>query len=690
MTTHRNVVLAALANLTDAAKFEDLVRAALPSIDTRFKSLAPTGVGAHGKTVRDPVDGIGFAWNNQGQTWVTFQATTQQTKVAEKLHEDYDKALDRLPPKDKLSPHAVVALAINTDVGSGVVAELIERGRKDDVLVYVVSVTKLADVLTESANHGLAHAFLGVRPRLANEESLRQASGHFLDSLESTLFGQVGSMPQSLVLDDLVNATKFPLIELIGTSGQGKTSTVVQLGKLIMKRGGIFLHIPETVLEGYTSLSAAIDAVLEAEGWQFEDSPGSFITSGRSSTEVLVAVDDLQRLAAPQKALDKVRSWSRQLNRIAGVKVTILCTRWPQTSDLQEGRKTAANRISCVSPQQSDLVAYARTALNALGQDLSEYDARSLLESLGDDPLLLGVHLETYQHINVRPTPREVWVSFIERAIQISSETSHLTPVETKAAWDWLGDRLLGCGRLARQLELMKEAYDMGHARSLAALLQSGILVRSIDGRICFRHDRLRDWHVGSRILAHYQHGNLAEAWPYRWDPYFNQAIADTVVQSNYDERLVNLVAENRPEALFGTLWDQNVSAEAMSSMQKWASEHDQAWSFEPGVEFAVRSIIGVRHPELSTILDALPPWPAVQLARMAHGDVNAALKEFMRSGLSIRYLARDAALEAGLAYYGDRLMEGLKRVLQEPPGEEWIKAAIDLASVHPETPVLR
>lgn len=679
VSEHRDAILAALGRMTDAAKFEDLVRAALPSVDTRFRTLTPTGVGEHGKTVRDPVDGIGLAWNDQGQTWVTFQATTQQTQVAKKLHEDYDKALSRLPQTDGPRSHVVLALAVNTDVNSDVVAALVERGRKDDVLVHVVSATKLADILTGRENHGLAQAFLGVRPSLANEGSLQQASARSLEALESQLFGRPEFMPSSPALAEFATAAQFPLIELVGASGQGKTTTALQIGRRSVERGGVVLHIPETVVNDHAALSGAIDATLAAAGWEFDDSPGSFITSGRSKARVLLIVDDVQRLAAPQNALDRVRSWSRQLAKSA-VGVNILCTRWPMAKDLQQATHTYRNRIVCMPPQRPDLIAYVRAARGPDCASLSEYAAGALVESLGDDPLLLGVHMETAKEVGTVPTAPEVWHAFIERGIKRASETGHLTTVEVNSAWIWLGDYLLTHGRLGPQPGLMREAQNVGHVRGVGALLESGMLVRPVGSEVSIRHDRLRDWHVGSRILAHHIEGDLDQAWRSTWDPYFNQGIADAVVQSGYDEALVSVVAEKRPEALFGTLRDPGVTQGALATMSEWTTRYRKSWHLQPGVEFAVRSIVGVHHSELPTILDLLPPWPGVLLARMAHGDVRAALAEF-RPGLSLMHPVRDAALEAGLERYGNQLRAGLKRALENPPGDERIGTAIDLAS---------
>lgn len=187
VSNHRAAVLAAITSITDVAKFEDLVRAVLPSVDHRFRGLTPTGVGAHGKTIRDPVDGIGFVWTDTGRIWLGFQATTEQKNVIGKLRKDYTKLIQTLPAVGSSTPRALVALATNTAVGSEKVKMFVEHGLKDSVHVYVVDATKLADILTERENHGIAHAFLGVRPHLANEESLRQASIHALDGLEASI-----------------------------------------------------------------------------------------------------------------------------------------------------------------------------------------------------------------------------------------------------------------------------------------------------------------------------------------------------------------------------------------------------------------------------------------------------------------------------------------------------------------------
>lgn len=681
MSDHRAAILTAITRITDAAKFEDLVRAALPGVDARFRVLTPTGVGTHGKTVRDPVDGIGLLQTDVGAVWVGLGATTQQTNVVDKLKEDYDKFIQVIPSRSIQGLRAIVALATNTALSSENVITLGESAQKDAVQMYVIDAPKLADILTERENHGLAHLFLGVRPRLANVDSLRQASECALEALEATLFGSPALMPPSPVLDDLDAVPGSSLLELIGASGQGKTTTVAQFGRRVAARTGIVLHLPETMVERHSALSGAIDATLKDHGWDFEDSPGSFITSGQSSAEVVIVVDDIQRLAAPQKALDKVRAWSRQIAKACGANVRILCTRWPQAGDLQESSRPFPNRIFSMAPRKSDLVEYAVTAYSALGIDLSRYAASSLVSNLGEDILLLGVHLESAQQ-GVEPlTPREVWASFINRAVQRAAQEAYLTSLEIEAAWDWLGDHLLASGRLPKQSELMEASKNAGNAKGLAALLQSALLVRTIGETVRYRHDRLRDWHLGTRIWTHHQQNNLEVSWPAAWDPYFNQAVADAVVLSKFDELLVALVASERPEVLFGTLRDPSVSPGAMAAMRDWATANQSDWHLEPGVEFAVQSIIGVRHPELISILEALPPWPSVLLARMAHGDVNAALVKFRQFGLGATYPSRDAALETCLNDYGSRLCEGLKRVLQKPLENESAGAAVDLAT---------
>lgn len=666
--------------MTDPAKFENLVRAALPTLDARFESLSPTGVGLNGKTVADPADGFGLAWSDEGPAWVGMGCTTQQTGVASKLEGDYEKLVQQVPEDPSQEPRAVVALACNTSLGSSQVEQLSALGLEDKVKVEAVDVGRLADILAKPENHWIGHSFLDVSPRFANDGSLRQASNSFLESLEAPLFGQPGSMPESPSVDELDDALQFPFIELVGASGQGKTATALQLGRRVREGGGIVVHLAETIVDTHSSLSGAIDEAFEKQGWQFEDSPGRFIEQGGSSKEVLVVVDDIERLNSTQRALDRVESWARQLRRTPDVDVSLLCTRWPRKGDLQQAAADEPSRVLCSPPSQDALVAYAEEILGTEDVPVSEYDAKALVENLGEDPLLLGIYSETTQEPGDEPTYRDVWEDLVDQGIHHASDGRDLSPMEIRGAWKWLGDCVLRDGTLPKRADLLKDAKEEGHRRALVALLESGRLVRPAGSAVRFRHDRLRDWHIGSRILAHHSRGTIEDVWSARWDPYFNQAIGDAVVQSGYDDSFLSLVTTERPEALFGTLHAAEIESATLEAMEEWVEQNRGDWLREPGVEFAVQSIVGVHHPNLGPVLAGLPDWPAVLLARMAHGDTRAALAMF-RSGLGVNDPARDGALEAGLERYEEELTGGLRQMLENNPEEGWTNAAIDLAS---------
>ncbi len=697
---HHSAVVNGLKGVTNPAEFEALVRHVLHAYDPDFLALIPTGTGEHGKPVPDPVDGLGYAPESSSGTWVVMEATTQTgSGLPKKLRDDFEKMSEAIPSKNR--GRAKLALACASRLSSKLVEELHERAKREGVHLVLASGQWLADQITKPGNQWIGRQFLGVPPEFPDLPTLLTASATFLEQLGSRIVGGTGGLSRTETVNQLVQQVGRPLVELVGPSGSTKTSTAFLAGQEILSSGGIVVWIDESIVDDASNFRDAVDRAFQGQGYRFNTSVGRAILDGGFDARCLVIVDDIQRLSNAIRAVERVRSWARAIapeigggisTRSLGSKVTILCTRWP-TADQDpaihqsKSQMRSSYAIHAILPTPDDVVSRLHDRLRSEDAAISEYAAREIAESLWYDPLLVGLFLESgLQSESERDAlePEWVWREFVSQGLRRAADYGATVEPLVERAWTFLGDYVLAKGSVTIDTEEIRRATVLeGLHEALGALIGESSLVASDGERLAFRHDRLRDWLVGSRIYQHYRQGQLLDKWSHPWDPFFVPCIAMATLVSDFNSAFVSEVGQHRPEALVEPLRYSPAEKRhpLLAAVHRWLDSCRQDWQLHPEVGVAVSSMAGALGEHLREVLAKLPPWSAVQVTRIAHGDTDTAIEVFRVMGLMADFPALRIALQHAKQRYGSEMISELKRALDSEDEAGRVTAIIEVAA---------
>ncbi|MBU3086201.1 ATP-binding protein [Acinetobacter seifertii] len=396
----------ALANITDAGLFErlasDVLRFAEPEI---YKSISHQGMNPQGKTIKAPLDNVGWSYvNGDNRVVAVAHTTTSRNDLDTKWLRDLDNVMPRKGGKatgsdgdlvkaikelvkirrDNPELKARLALMCNSEEPQTIRIQAHQLASKHNIELEIWSNSRIASFLDIDPNgQTIRHKYFDVLPTvLSYEELLRIGSLSTLHlNFKQELFVE---------RDDI----KFQSLNLvIGTSGSGKTTICTNhILKKLDKRQPVLVLREENIQN-----SLNLDEAIEKELLRYSDrlikgAGGKALELCSSENPLILLIEDINNTNNTEQLIQKINSWASNEKRI-----NILCPVWYQkisTLSLKLKEELSTNGFSYLyldnyTDEQALKALQKRCQLDKV--DIDDLTLKHITKQVGNDPLLLAL-----------------------------------------------------------------------------------------------------------------------------------------------------------------------------------------------------------------------------------------------------------------------------------------------------------
>jgi hypothetical protein len=642
-----------LETLTDEGLFEKLAAAVLRDADPTYRMLAHPGVNADCKTVKSPVDGIGFVQGAKPPHMVIVHHTiTARDGLENKwLHDpatvtprgpkptapagDVRKALTIAAEQRKTEPslHVTLVLTTNHEPPEALIRKAHAVAAQANVELDVWTRARLAHFLDNtSQGQWIRRQYLGEEPQRLSLLFLQHLSG------KSVAAFALQDAPQLWVeraLDRALAERKRPGVTfLVAASGLGKSTACYKLLRAHIGAGGAGLILSQSVIATSLTLDGAIDATLSELQPDLASGAGSdALALCTPENPLLLIVEDINASGQAAALAEKIAGWDRRTDKPAETAprpYRLICPIWPEMlGALQErSRKAVVDRAlyaGSFAPEEGRLAVQRRA--QEIGRIVSDMEADATAEALGYDPLLIALH---------DPTKKAASAAIIGDFIE--GRIAHVAAVrrDYPAAKYRLALRACAAAGLKRrtldplwaELETWPELSDsertlLGHLAGVGDVVR--LAGASAKQRIAYRHDRVRD-----RLLIDAA-ADLAErdALPDEIlaEPYYAEIFAGILANGIPTGAFLDRVKLQNPLALFSALGllssTSSIYQQVVSVIDSWldgSQPPPDFWQLHWGV---VQALAQTEAPDVVRLVNRLNGrgWQAMQ-ARLRNGDI--------------------------------------------------------------------
>ena len=563
--------------ITDPGRFERLATAVLRASDAKFASLSHTGVNAQGRTVRSPLDGVGFvAGENPPHVifvhhticgprqlhgkWLHDPATVTSRNPSGPTQPPGDvvKTLEILSQERATRPDLKATLVLTTtqEPSLEVQRDTLALADRYGLSVEIWPGSRLAQFLdTHPEGQWIRRHHLGLAEEMLSPALLRELSA------ESLSLRPPQGDPDLWIGRELDEILAGPFekhaVFVVAGSGLGKSVACFKRLKAHLDEGGFGLILPHEAVESAFSIDAAIEFVLRQLRPSLAAGCGAMARSfGSPDKPLLLLIEDINKSGAGAVLLEKITAWGVLRPESAGrPSWVMLCPVWPRlvASLGDEARKrAAAGALTADIFTAAEGARAVQRKQQLEGLRTTELDAASVSASLGHDPLLIALHTPAEQ-----PRPGTVLSRFVEDSLVRVSDRD-LTAGEA-------GDALhaLAMGMLKRRMyqpvwRAVTAWSEIGaqHQAALRRVAARRDLFAftgpSSDEVITFRHDRVRDRILANALERLFRQGDLDD--DLLSDPYFAEVIGIAAAGSRLTPNAVHRIQQLDPLALFFSL----------------------------------------------------------------------------------------------------------------------------------------
>ena len=406
-----------LASITDAAQFERIATSVLRSAKpSHYANLSHQGVNTDGKTVKAPLDNLGWV-RIDGESMLVAAAHTTASRDdldGKWLHDpttvtprkpngrptqpagDLVKAIGELAKLRVANPglKATLALTCNREEPTDVRVKAEVLAESADVSLDIWSVSRLAQYLdTMAEGQAIRHTYLGTPAVLLSKAELIRAGQLSLD--EKTLPTDPTSM-----IDRGVQIDGTGHVILSGASGMGKTTLCLELLRTSLASGQAGLVLSDQTVRDATSIEEAIDMELRRHLPYLEPLAGSkALALCGELTPLVIVIEDICRAENTAVLLNKIVAWA--LHSISKGSTNsrrnwrLLCPVWPRFLPALEKSKEvySAGMVQLVGLySEKEALTAVKCRGEVLGMPQSDMSALATAHSLGRDPLLIGLY----------------------------------------------------------------------------------------------------------------------------------------------------------------------------------------------------------------------------------------------------------------------------------------------------------
>lgn len=576
-----------LSDMPDAA-FERIVTAILREVQPEYSSLLHPGVNSEGKTVKAPLDGIGFvAGANPPHMIAVHHTTVKRVDLKKKWLHDPATVKPRkggsptMPAGDLIKTAEIVAaererdsalratlvLTTNREPPEDVVRDAHATGQSRGIDVDIWSVSRLAHFLDNTQKgQWLRRKHLGIEQERLSEELLQELSRKCL-KIHLPANDKVAWV--STELDALIFAViqEQNVAFVVAESGLGKSVACYKRLEQHIEADDFGLVLTHQVVSQSLTVEQAIEMTLRQLHPTLTDGAGLDALSLCSATRpLLLVVEDINKSGQASFLAERIAKWSSfaQVENAADSPARgtnrkswrLLCPIWPQV--------VASLSDANIKLVQSLAVAGASFTVREGGQSvlrraeskgifLSRLEAEAISEALGNDPLLIALHdLE----LGRRPRPEAVIEQFIDASVKrLAIQRREYSAGEYRVTLRLLAGAMLKQRELSPSWQVVLNWFLLETSTSamLRHLIHQGEAIRlsysTNDEFLIFRHDRVRDALFADFIAVAIRNDNLSNEL--LTEPYFAEVIGAALVRDDTPLAIVERARVSNPLALF-------------------------------------------------------------------------------------------------------------------------------------------
>jgi len=711
--TNPEETIRTLAAMTDDAAFERLVMAVLRQHKREYEALIHTGVNTDGKTIKAPLDGIAFVPGAHPPRMIAAHHTTCAPADLRKkwLHDpatvtprkggqptapagDLLKTAEVVQEERTRTPvlEAALVLTTNREPPEDLVRDVTAAGQARGIDIDIWSVTRIADFLdNKPEGQWLRREHLGIEQERLSCDLLAKLSR------DSMAAHRPYDRPEAWVarsLDRKIAESKGNLLFVVAESGLGKSVACYKQLARHVEAGGFGLAMPHEILASAQTIEQAIDASLRQLHPQLVFNAAADVrqlcSSGR---RLLLVVEDINRSGQAQALLEKVARWAdfAKEEQKTDAFWRLLCPVWPQIiASLGDESRKRIQTVTVIGEAFSatEGCEAVQKRSQVAGRILSDLDADAISRALGHDPLLIALHdpKQTLQ-------PGAV----VQRYINVSVERATEKHQEYPAAEYHLALRALASVMLARrQLDPpWSEVVNWfaGHPDT-ATMLRHLTLEREVlrldssasDGRLAFRHDRVRDSLLASAIAEMARRDVIGDE--VFAEPYFAEVIGAALLHEGIPLSFVERVGAVNPLVLFyafrifrePTADIHNAVLSFINRLLDNPETHDHAHG-----QMRWAALAALAEIESTRVLNLVQKFHergwSVWEARFRNGDVGGGLELCLHLQPGVGAPWRDRQIEHAKTRFGANLRSAIDQLIRKPDLDEHSRiAALRLA----------
>ena len=619
--------------MTDAGEFEGLVTAVLRRSNPTYAALVHSGVNAEGRPIAAAVDGFNLCGISNRSPIFTAHTTTKLSKLRNKWMD---------PVEGDIAKAKLKAQAIGVD--GGVLVLTLSREPPIELVIDVEAAcqaagfeldlwtqSRIADFLDDDAEgQWIRRRFFGepeIRLSISALRSIAQAG-----PLDISLFDKGDALTPRQVAVDLASRLQGGqrLVLLNAASGQGKSVVATQVWRAMVDAGACAIHLSHQDVEAAVSLEEALTRALKRRSRSLSEECGREALAFATGETVFVLVEDINRSERPVAALQKVLSWA-SVASAPGLR--LLCPIWPRALAALSDQEEKAARAAVVwldLPSHTEAVQIAKAQAEAQGRRPSAGALHALVNRLGRDPLLLGLHdYSDEANDGVR--------AYISREAARVAQASGHAATDILDALDALAIGMLTTRSLEPGWVQVRTWLDRDQLACLRLLLKTGALLRlgdePTDERLVFRHDRVRDHIRATGLRRLVQAGGDHDALI---EPGYAELWGVILSEPAANPEWVALAARLNPLGLFHglaeTAPEPNQRARLAAAAADWLgpenAESERYSHLRWAAQFALTEVEGRDIAEIA-LLFRESTWMTRETAAW-NGDIDAVLKTIL------------------------------------------------------------
>lgn len=694
--TAPNSTIRKLAEITDPALFErlatDVLRASKPSI---YENLSHCGVNTDGKTVKAPLDGIGWVRDAGGDRFVgAAHSTEKQSDIQKKwLHDpstvkvrkaggkptapegDLRKAVREISTlrANQLDLKATFAITSNRepDQATRVAAESLASSANIDIDIW--SASRIAHFLDSPDGQWIRKMYLGDPVEFISTELLRSCTQARLNEYARFL------NPKELVDRTDIVTQSYGHSLLLGPSGVGKTTVALQILKHHADNGGFGLIIPHETVDRVTTLAEAIDVELrKLEPYLLPNSGHKALSLTTADLPFIVVIEDANAASDPPKIFNKVVGWGLgDQNDASSNHWRLLCPIWPRYIDslnqkLKGVHGIAWQTIDTYTDEQAEEAIRKRS--QEAGHNLLPATTAAIAKALGNDPLLIALC-----DFSSTPDPVGIIEAYVEKELaMVAANSNNLHQTEIAEAVESLICHMLKNRRLDPTLKEIKTWFRQNTEllEALRLVFKSGSVLRlthrNDEDVLTSRHDlvllSLLGFSIGNDLKKNVLDDDCLG------DPFFAEAIGLAVVSRQPGIEILDRIMQVNPLSLFhafhfATRTNSQSLQVIVDVISAWLAKPESLSQRFRSLRFRALQILAeIDSPKVIALTDLFPNgdrYDSWLQARFRNGDLGAGLSLLtLFDSLDVTVPGRPELLAHVFARFGSNIIEPLLKLL--------------------------